>query len=322
MVVPFKGTGRRNFVGITLRGGESGTRTTSLVSVQALRALAAMSVVLVHFEYVGHALSGRINEQLSLYPLASGVDLFFAISGFIMVYSSAGLFTKDGAWRIFIARRLSRIVPLYWLMTAGAIAMFSAPESWQMLVSSLLFIPYHTVAGTFFPVDSGGWTLNYEMFFYALFACAIFLPRLAAAAAVGGFLLTLVATFRLFPVTDDRLLYWSDPIVLEFCIGMAIGLLHQQYSITLPAIVRLGMVAMGPAPFGCQGRAGQCHRECAPWSGAFLRRCCSPAPCSVRSRISNGWHLLPWLWAMRPMRFTLSMRLSEGRLSVAALPCL
>jgi peptidoglycan/LPS O-acetylase OafA/YrhL len=232
-------------MGDSLPGGKNGTRTTSLVSVQALRALAAMSVVLVHFEYVDFALTDRINQPLSLYPLASGVDLFFVISGFIMVYSSAGLFAKDGAWRIFISRRLSRIAPLYWLMTAAAIAMFAAPENWKMLISSLLFIPYRTEAGSFFPIDAGGWTLNYEMFFYVLFACVIFLSRRSAVATVCVFLVLLVTIFNFIPPIDDRLLYWSDPLILEFCIGMVIGLLHQQYRIKLPAMARLGLIVIG-----------------------------------------------------------------------------
>lgn len=227
-----------------------------LISVQALRALAALSVVLVHFEYIGHALTGRLNDQLSLYPLASGVDLFFAISGFIMVCSSASLFSQEGAWRIFITRRLSRIVPLYWVATAAAIGVFSASESWRMLISSLLFIPYKTAAGTFFPVDAGGWTLNYEMFFYVLFACAISLPRTAAVASVGGFLIALVTLFHFIPAPDERLFYWSDPIVLEFVMGMAIGLLHQRYRIKLPTFLRLVMVAVGVGAIWFSAPAG------------------------------------------------------------------
>jgi len=226
-----------------LPGDENSRRSTSLVSVQALRALAATCIVLVHFEYISFALTDRINQILPLYPLASGVDLFFAISGFIMVHSSASLFSEAGAWRVFMIRRLSRIMPLYWLMTAAAIIVLAAPENWQMLISSLLFIPHRTASGTFFPVDAGGWTLNYEMFFYVLFACVIFLPRLSAVVAVGGFLFALVTIFHFVPAIDDRLIYWSDPIVLEFVMGMTIGLLHHR--IKLPAMVRVGLIALG-----------------------------------------------------------------------------
>ncbi len=48
---------------------------------------------------------------------AAGVDIFFVLSGFLMLYTNAPQFGKDGAWRIFLLRRVVRIVPLYWLCT-------------------------------------------------------------------------------------------------------------------------------------------------------------------------------------------------------------
>ena len=48
---------------------------------------------------------------------AAGVDLFFVISGFVMVYASEAIFAQPGASRYFLARRLARIVPLYWATT-------------------------------------------------------------------------------------------------------------------------------------------------------------------------------------------------------------
>jgi exopolysaccharide production protein ExoZ len=92
------------------RSAES--NSSSLVSIQALRAIAALMVL------VGHATTTLIVEQkaASLPNFAVGpfgVDLFFVISGFVMVYSSERLFGEPGASRKFFARRLARIVPLY-----------------------------------------------------------------------------------------------------------------------------------------------------------------------------------------------------------------
>jgi peptidoglycan/LPS O-acetylase OafA/YrhL len=64
---------------------------------------------------VGLMVQGSANDPITLFSLSSAVDLFFVISGFIMVYSSEDLFGKTGAWKAFLARRLARIVPLYWL---------------------------------------------------------------------------------------------------------------------------------------------------------------------------------------------------------------
>ena len=56
-------------------------------------------------------------DSMSIKFLAAGVDLFFVISGFIMVVSCWPEFGKPYAPRRFIVRRLVRIVPLYWLAT-------------------------------------------------------------------------------------------------------------------------------------------------------------------------------------------------------------
>ena len=52
---------------------------------------------------------------------AAGVDLFFVISGFVMVYSSESLFGRRDGPRKFFLRRLARIAPLYWAVTLAII---------------------------------------------------------------------------------------------------------------------------------------------------------------------------------------------------------
>lgn len=57
---------------------------------------------------------------------AAGVDIFFVISGFIMVHSSTKLFRQAGASRTFVVNRIARIVPLYWSVAAlGEILYYS-----------------------------------------------------------------------------------------------------------------------------------------------------------------------------------------------------
>src|SRR3954447_18606948 len=90
----------------------------SIVSIQLLRAVAALAVTLCHFSLLRLYLFGLQNEPLPLHFLASGVDLFFVISGFIIVHSSVALFDRSGGWRTFLMRGLARITPLYWATTA------------------------------------------------------------------------------------------------------------------------------------------------------------------------------------------------------------
>jgi hypothetical protein len=166
---------------------------------------------------------------------AAGADLFFVISGFIMVYSSEALFAAPGASRIFFARRLLRIVPLYWAMTLLLIGFYlvigmdltKLGISAGSIVASFAFLPYPRISGEMIPVYDLGWTLNCEMFFYAVFACAIVLPRRRAVLCI-VFLFAALATLNLmsgpFP---QPLAFWCDPLILEFCFGMLIALAYR-----------------------------------------------------------------------------------------------
>lgn len=210
-----------------------------MLSIQALRAVAALSVVFCHFSYLSNILSGRPNDPIPLYSLASGVDLFFVISGFIMVYSSTRLFGADGASKFFIARRLIRILPMYWVTTLVATGLRASPP--EDVLKSLFFIPY----GSGFPVLASGWTLNFEMFFYLVFAAALFLRRQMAVAAVCVALVGLNILSWISPPSSFEIVFWSDPIVLEFCFGMMIALLYLEGGVRLHPIARILLVIFG-----------------------------------------------------------------------------
>ena len=201
-----------------------------IAQVQMVRAFAALIVVIFHTQ-------GELRHRGFPDPFpdltvgAFGVDLFFVVSGFIMVYASDRLF---GRWRAvlpFLARRLARIAPLYWAFTllfAGiALTLGRLPGHPQAsafhIAASFLFLPAaRPEDGAFFPVYSLGWTLNYEMFFYLCFAAALGLRRRAAVAAVSVGLIGLVALGRLVALPWP-LFYWANPISLEFVFGLWIG---------------------------------------------------------------------------------------------------
>jgi len=85
-------------------------------SIQYLRALAALMVVWVHSLYM---IPGVAEEFNAPNFGGAGVDLFFVISGFIMVVTTA---EKDVTPMEFFCRRIVRVVPLYWLATLAMIA--------------------------------------------------------------------------------------------------------------------------------------------------------------------------------------------------------
>ena len=196
-----------------------------IASIQILRFVAALAVAVAH-------LQGDL-RRLSLPTLpdgfvigAVGVDLFFVISGFVIVYSSENLFGRSDAPLYFFLRRAARIWPMYAAFTLAITAhllyrygtLEIAGHSWASLAASLAFIPFVNLHGTTTPIYGVGWTLNFEMFFYLLFACLVWLPRLWATTAAATVLLTLVLAGRLEMIPGPYNLLTST-IVLEFAYG-------------------------------------------------------------------------------------------------------
>jgi exopolysaccharide production protein ExoZ len=107
-----------------------------------------------------------------------GVRVFFVISGFIMTY-----ITREDSSQ-FLVQRLIRIVPLYWLCTLPFVAMWfkGSGRAWAdgsivNIAKSLFFFPYRDANGDVMPLLAVGWTLNLEIFFYALFALSLAITR-------------------------------------------------------------------------------------------------------------------------------------------------
>lgn len=195
-------------------------------SIQYLRAIAALGVVVFHaFD--------RCREPELGYVGAAGVDLFFIISGFIMWSITAEQKMSAAA---FATGRATRIIPLYWLYTCGlSLAALCLPQAfprlrveWDHLFYSLFFIPHYSSSdGSLFPLFAAGWTLNYEIFFYCVFAGLLFfMPRtrfwvllvvLAAFAIAGAF----------YSGSSPLLLTYTNVILLEFGAGVVIGRLWQ-----------------------------------------------------------------------------------------------
>ena len=146
---------------------------SKLNSIQYLRALAVVLVVILHIHpyelrYLGHSLFGPFHLIGS-----SGVDLFFVISGFIMVFI---LKTREQSPLPFLWKRIIRIYPLYWIYSLLTLSVFLLPSSfvngthWQEvdLLKSFLLLPQHKL-----PLLHVGWTLVHEMYFYLAFALIV-----------------------------------------------------------------------------------------------------------------------------------------------------
>jgi exopolysaccharide production protein ExoZ len=232
-----------------------------LLLVQVLRAVAAAMIVVLHAESLVRIYAEQHNYSfapIETFPLGAGVDLFFVISGFVIVYSSQSLFAQAGGARTFMVRRLIRILPLYWAaltlrVTGLAIALLigttvSFPDL-PAIITSYLFIPYDSLgygADYPFPVVDLGWSLNYEMFFYALFAGFICFARDKAILLFVASIFILVGLGGVFAPANTALQFWTHPIIVEFAAGTMIALLFLS-GVSLHKPARILLIALGIA---------------------------------------------------------------------------
>ena len=212
-----------------------------LLSIQYLRGLAALMVVLFHACVSQRAM---FNPLEGFVAFSRGVDIFFVISGFIM-YSAA----RDEPPLIFVRRRIVRVVPLYWLATMAAIL-----KTWHFrgttpppadVVRSLLFIPFDnpTHGGKPWPVLVQGWTLNYEMIFYLLFALALVTRRPATITTLA--IVALVGIGSIGGRGGPGFETWTDMIMLEFVAGIWLGKAFARFDFgRLEILLPLGIAAL------------------------------------------------------------------------------
>lgn len=198
-------------------------------SLQVLRGFAACAVVYDHaVQRVGITWNEhtRIGDWLAWLG-TSGVDLFFLLSGFLMTWLHMNQF-GTGASLNFFSRRLVRIAPLYWVLTAiGVLLLVLFPASFSVAHQQ---VTWTWLAGTFLflPLDlphilTVGWTLDYEMYFYVLFTCALFFRRGLIFLAV--FLLASFGAGLLLDFQHPWLKLASSFFLLEFLTGLGVAVL-------------------------------------------------------------------------------------------------
>lgn len=197
--------------------------------IQALRFIAALMVVITHsFLYASDRLgAGTANWRTG----TSGVDIFFVISGFVMVLSSQSLIGRDDGWKIFMKKRIIRLAPLYWVATtfkliilllAAGVVLHSTLD-WEMIIKSYFFIPSkNPIDGSISPFLGVGWTLIFEMFFYTIFGLSLLLKK-NVYQFVGAVLFVFSFASFFQGNSDSTWWYLMNPIILEFYIGMIIG---------------------------------------------------------------------------------------------------
>ena len=185
--------------------------------IQILRFLAAFSVMMTHLPILEFGIWG--------------VDIFFVISGFIMMY------VTENNQKNFLVKRIIRIVPLYWILTLGVflIAIFYpgllnyTTANFEHLIKSLFFIPFDKNGSGHFPILFLGWTLNFEIIFYILFSISLFFSK-KNKFILSSVLIVLFLLFNSF-LSDKNFISSSyfDYIFLEFIFGMAAFIIWKKF---------------------------------------------------------------------------------------------
>jgi len=225
-------------------------------NVQALRALAALSVVIFHLSLIEKKYFAQHIVSTNLGKLGTaGVDLFFVISGFVMVVVSIGQFGKNGAAFQFLLRRMIRILPIYWIYTTIVLVIFivtpqlvnASTGHKANIIASFTLFPTLSV-----PLVSQAWTLTYELFFYIVFAVLIcsskekmlpvWLTVWGAVTLAGFFYLGGRPAHAITAVT-------TNPLVLEFIAGCAAALIYPSLSRSGALACQLGAIVLVAASF-------------------------------------------------------------------------
>ena len=217
---------------------------TKFESIQYLRAFAALAVIF------HHAIGPRpwlYNPISSFGAGQAGVDIFFLVSGFI-IYVAA----RDEGPGQFAIRRAIRIVPLYWMATIVSFvsALRHGPASldnalWPYFLKSLLFIPAYNYAvpNQIWPIFIPGWTLQYEVFFYGVFALGLAVRQPTTVVKITFVLLVFAGLL----VRSDNPLWitYTDPLLLEFLAGLYLARYrHVLTSPRLAALIPIGLLAL------------------------------------------------------------------------------
>ena len=205
--------------------------THKIHSIQVLRGIAALIVVCVHAsitldQYRWPALLAPMLGKLG----HLGVDIFFVISGFLMVGNTIDKAPGFNSAKIFMQSRLQRIVPLYWVLTTAlALILFLFPSLFhqQKFISanvflSYLFIPSLDSFGVVNPVLYVGWTLVYEMFFYVVFSFLLCFTRRYIVHLM-AFIFISLALLGLLGSENILIKTYTNSLILEFIFGCAVA---------------------------------------------------------------------------------------------------
>lgn len=213
--------------------------TGKIHSIQFMRAFAALLVV---FQHSIHEINEAIHDPGRSLTFAVsgifGVKIFFVISGFIIYSLAEPHVSQPNYFWQFVVERLLRVVPLYWIATTLFLLAaflfrsevtrftFDVPH----IAASYALIPWPRPSdGQFSPVLALGWSLNYEIFFYLVFAACLML-RSRIIAVICPIVFAVIVQLNDFVRPHTAAAFLSLPIILLFPAGVMIAAIHGMWT--------------------------------------------------------------------------------------------
>jgi len=159
------------------------SQATYIPNLTPLRGIAALMVAVYHFEELG---ARFLNPQHSMLIRKSYlmVDLFFVMSGFVMLHVYGESFSKALHWNVFkqfIIARFARLYPLHLFTLLLAVGFFYASNSPADAISNPAAIPTHLLLLQSFGIhhiftwNVPSWSISAEWWAYMVFPLLVLL---------------------------------------------------------------------------------------------------------------------------------------------------
>jgi exopolysaccharide production protein ExoZ len=219
-----------------IRSWSEPTRSAEIVGIQYLRGFAVIGVVLSHATTVvafDKYFGGPAAFRGVLGWGGVGVELFYVISGFIIVAVSLRPETLEPRWTIseFIWRRFARIIPLMWLAVISYSCLHYLGRGSADLSPMLRTMVLWPI-GQLEPIPL--WSLRQEWLFYLLFSVAMLHTQRRTWVLVAWFISPAIVGLFRSEVASGSTLGWalwvfSNPTNVEFGFGFLIGLAYLKW---------------------------------------------------------------------------------------------
>lgn len=215
------------------------TNSNKYESIQFLRAIAALLILIVHLKFV------IVSKDIPFIDTgvgSIGVDIFFVISGFVMTLT----FSRNAIdWKNFLLKRMIRVVPFYWLMS---IYFLKFNHSFNTIFNTFAFFPIFDQKVYNGPLHPYGWSLSFELYFYICFAIAIaFFKKKAPVLLMIAFISFIIINICFINTNWYFPHFLGCPLILEFCAGMLIYKFYEKFNkITFYVAIVLAIIMLFP----------------------------------------------------------------------------